>query len=286
MTRKAGILLLLTVLAMLTSCEFISGIIHDDEVVARLGNRKLYKTELDAFIPNGVSAEDSTRLALQYINTWATEQLFSDIAQQQLSKEELDVNAELEDYRRSLLKYRYEQRYVNERLDTVVLSQEIDDYYHSHEDLFVLDVPIVKARFLDIMQDSPNLELIKDKMSSSKIEDLEMADSLAYSSALRYEDSSEKWVDMVTFARNFGTDYGTLLSKAGKDGFIEIPDERGDVKIAYICEMQRVGELAELDYCEDRIKDIIISTRKQTLLSDLERELLSDALDKETLIIY
>ncbi len=279
-------MLLLTALAMLTSCEFISGIIHDDEVVARLGNRKLYKTELDAFIPNGVSAEDSTKLALQYINTWATEQLFSDIAQQQLSKEEQDVSAELEDYRRSLLKYRYEQRYVNERLDTVVLSQEIDDYYHSHEDLFVLDVPIVKARFLDIMQDSPNLELIKDKMCSSKIEDLEMADSLAYSSALRYEDGSEKWVDMVTFARNFGTDYGTLLSKAGKDGFIEIPDERGDVKIAYICEMQHVGELAELDYCEDRIKDIIISTRKQTLLSDLERELLSDALDKETLIIY
>ena len=286
MTRKAGILLLLTALAMFTSCEFISGIIHDDEVVAKLGNRKLYKTELDAFIPNGVSAEDSTNLALQYINTWATEQLFSDIAQQQLSKEEQDVSAELEDYRRSLLKYRYEQRYVNERLDTVVLSQEIDDYYHSHEDLFVLDVPIVKARFLDIMQDSPNLELIKDKMCSSKIEDLEMADSLAYSSALRYEDGSDKWVDMVTFARNFGTDYGTLLSKAGKDGFIEIPDERGDVKIAYICEMQRVGELAELDYCEDRIKDIIISTRKQTLLSDLERELLSDALDKETLIIY
>ena len=277
---------LLTALAMLTSCEFVSNIIHDDEVVARLGGRKLYRTELEAFIPKGVSAEDSTNLALQYINTWATEQLFSDIAQQQLSKEEQDVSAELEDYRRSLLKYRYEQRYVNERLDTVVLNPEIDQYYNSHQDLFVLDVPIVKARFLDIMQDSPNLELIKDKMGSSKIEDLEMADSLAYSSALRYEDSSEKWVDMVTFARNFGTDYGTLLSKLGKDGYIEIPDERGDVKIAYVCDIQRVGELADLDYCEDRIKDIIISTRKQTLLSNLEHELLTDALDKETLIIY
>ena len=279
-------MLFLTALAMLTSCEFVSNIIHDDEVVAKLGDRKLYKTELDSFIPKGVSQEDSTKLALQYINTWATEQLFSDIAQEQLSKEELDVSAELEDYRRSLLKYRYEQRYVNERLDTVVHSTDIDDYYQSHQDLFVLDVPIVKARFLDIMQDSPNLELIKDKMCSSKIEDLEMADSLAYSSALRYEDNSEKWVDMISFARNFGTDYGTLLSKLGKDGFIEIPDERGDVKIAYICDIQRVGELAELDYCEDRIKDIIISTRKQTLLSNLESELLTDALDKETLIIY
>ena len=279
-------MLLLTALAMLTSCEFVSGIIHDDDVVARLGNRKLYRTELEAFVPKGISAEDSAKLALQYINTWATDQLYSDIAQQQLSKEEQDVSAELEDYRRSLLKYRYEQRYVNERLDTVVVNSEIDEYYDSHQNLFVLDVPIVKARFLDIMQDSPNLELIKDKMSSDKIEDLEQVDSLAYSSALRYEDNSERWVDMVTFARNFGTDYGTLLSKLDKKGFIEIPDERGDIKIAFICEMQKVGELAQLDYCKDRIKDIIISTRKQTLLSNLEHELLTDALDKETLIIY
>ena len=286
MTKKAGILLLLTALAMLTSCEFVSGIIHDDDVVAKLGNRKLYRTELEAFIPKGISAEDSTKLALQYINTWATDQLYSDIAQEQLSKEELDVSSELEDYRRSLLKYRYEQRYVNERLDTVVLKTEIDDYYNSHQDLFVLDVPIVKARFLDIMQDSPNFEVIKGKMSSDKLEDLEQVDSLAYSSALRYEDNSEKWVDMISFARNFGTDYGTLLSKLDKNGFIEIPDERGDVRVAYICDIQRVGETANPDYCEDRIKDIIINTRKQALLSNLEKELMSDALDKETLIIY
>ena len=227
----------MTALAMLTSCEFVSGLIHDDEVVAKLGSRKLYRTELEAFIPKGVSAEDSTNLALQYINTWATEQLFSDIAQEQLSKEEQDVTDELEDYRRSLLKFRYEQRYVNERLDTLVQNSEIDDYYNTHGDLFVLEVPIVKARFLDIMQDSPNLEIIKDKMSSDKLEDVEIADSLAYSSALRYEDNSDKWVDMVSFARNFGTDYGTLLSKLDKNGFIELPDDRGDVKIAYICEI-------------------------------------------------
>ena len=248
-------MMLLMALAITTSCEFVSGLIHDDEVVAKLGGRKLYRTELEAFIPKGMSAEDSTNLALQYINTWATEQLFSDIAQEQLSKEEQDVSEELEDYRRSLLKFRYEQRYVNERLDTLVQNAEIDEYYHSHQDLFLLDVPIVKARFLDIMQDSPNLEMIKDKMSSDKVEDVEIADSLAYSSL-------------------------------DKNGFIELPDELGDVKIAYICEMQRVGELADIDYCRNRIKDIIISTRKQALLNNLEKELLSDALDKETLIIY
>lgn len=285
MKKIAAIMLALCALT-LSSCEFISGIVHDDDVVARLGSRKLYRTELEDFIPNGLSEEDSTALALQYINTWATEKLYSDIAAIQLSKQELDVTQELEDYKNSLLKFRYEQRYISERLDTVVTSAEIGEYYNTHQELFALDVPIVRARFLDIMQESPNLEKIKDRMSSSEVAELEEADSLAYSSALRYEDNSDMWMDMVTFAKYFGTDYGTLVSNLGKDGFIEMPDERGDVKIAYVCDMQKAGTIADIAYCEARIKDIIISTRKQTLLSNLERDLLQDALDKQTLIIY
>ena len=83
------------------------------------------------------------------------------MAETKLSKSEKDVSRELEDYRRSLLKYRYEQRFVNERLDTAVLTKDIEAYYEAHKDLFVLDVPILKARFLDIMPDSPNYDRIR-----------------------------------------------------------------------------------------------------------------------------
>lgn len=273
-------------LLILQSCNFISGLIHDDKLVASVGKQKLYVSDIASIIPEGTSPEDSVNMALQYINSWASEILFSKVAEEQLSKAELDVSKEIEDYKRSLYKYRYEQRYINDRLDTVISSSQIEQYYKSHIELFRLDVPIVKARFLDIMQESPNLEILKSKMSSEDYIDLEQADSLAYSSALKYIDTSDKWVDMVTFARNFGVDYGTLLSRMDSHGFIEIPDERGDVKIAYICDIQKAGTISSLEYSTERIRDIIISSRRHALLSSLEQELLDNAKEKKKLMIY
>ena len=207
------------------------------------------------------------------------------MASEQLSKSEKDVSKELEAYKNSLLRYRYEQRYVNERLDTTVSRTEIEDYYDAHNDLFVLDIPILKARFLDIMEDSPNYETIRRRMSSNKYEDIAEADSLAYSSALRYVDWSDRWIDAVTLAREFGTDYGTMLTKLS-GSYIEMREERGDIKVAYILDTRRAGTLAPLEYCEDRIRNIIISTRKQKLLTTLEQDLLDNALSKENFIIY
>ena len=100
---------ILIVLPALSSCRAISSFLKGGEVIAEVGGEKLYRSELDAVIPKGISPEDSTYLAKQYINTWATELVYLGIAEEQLSKSEKDVSKELEDYRRSLLKYRYEQ---------------------------------------------------------------------------------------------------------------------------------------------------------------------------------
>ena len=279
-------ILALVALTLLSACGWVSDLIHDDEVVARLGKHKLYRSELAGFIPHDATPEDSVRLAGQYINTWAKELLFLDVAGTELSKTESDVTKELEDYRRSLLRYRYEQQYISERLDTVVSPAEIEEFYNTHQDLFALQVPIVKARFLDIMKESPTLDQIKKKMASDDAEELAVADSLAYTAAIRYEDRSGEWLDMPVYAKYFGYDYGTVLSKLRSDGYIILEEEQGDIKIGYVCEMRKPGTTAPLEYCDARIREIIISNRKHALLSSLEQDLLKDALDQEKLIIY
>ena len=126
---------------------------------------------------------------------------------QRLSKEEKDVSKELEAYRQSLLRYRYEQRYINERLDTTVSKKQIDEYYGSHKESFKLERPILKARFMNIPKDSPNLQKIKKLMSSDKVEDVVAADSIAFNSTQRYHDYSNGWIDAVKLAAEFGVDY-------------------------------------------------------------------------------
>ena len=271
---------------VLASCNWVSDLIHDGEVVARIGKHKLYRSELAGFIPHDASPEDSARLAGQYINTWAKEILFVDLAGEQLSRTDSDVTTEVEDYRRSLLKYRYEQQYLHERLDTVVAASEIESYYQDHQDLFALQVPIVRARFLDVLKESADLESLRKMMSADKEEDQAMVDSLAFGSALRYADRSGEWLDMPVYAKYFGYDYGTVLSKLRSDGFIVMDEGEADVKIGYVCEMRKPGTVAPLEYCTDRIREIILSNRKHALLAGLEQDLLKDALEQEKLIIY
>ena len=272
------------VLSALTSCRAISSFLNDDEAVAGVGNAKLYRKELNALIPKGVSYEDSVRLARQYINTWALEEVFLNIAEEQLSKAEKDVSKELEDYRRSLLKYRYEQLYVNERLDTAVSDEMVEEYFALHEDKFVLQRPVVKARYLRIASDSPTLVKIRKKMSSDEYSDLSEADSLAYSSALKFSTWGNEWIDIVTLSREFPTDYVSALAMM-KGGGIEMTDTTGTTSLAYASEMIQAGETAPLEYCTPSIKDMIISARKQKLIADLEQDLLNDARKTGQLVI-
>ena len=273
------------VLSALPSCRAISSLLHDDEVVAQVGDAKLYRAELDALIPKGLSAEDSTGLARQYINTWASDLVYLGIAEKQLSKAEKDVSRELEDYRKSLLKYRYEQLYVNERLDTAVTDEMVDEYYAEHPEKFVLQRPLVRARYLNIASDSPALKNLRKLMKSSDPNDLVEADSLAYSSALKFMTWDNEWVDAAALAGEFGIDYNSMLNSMS-GGWVEQKDTTGYTKLAYIPEMIRKGEQAPVEYSAPAIKDMIISARKQALISGLERDLLNDARENGNFVIY
>ena len=264
------------VLPMFASCKAISEFFDSGEIVAQAGSAKLKRADLDMVIPNGVSPGDSARLAKQYITTWALDQIFLERAQQQLSKTEMDVSKELEAYRRSLLKFRYEQLYINERLDTSVTDDEVQEYYEAHKDRFVLQRPVVKARFISIAEDSPVLKTIKKKMSSDEAEDILEADSLAFSSAYRFTTWNDAWIDASTLAREFGQESASVLSSV-KAGWVERTDTLGTSNIAYISEITPKGQMAPIEYSTPFIKDMIISARKQSLVTSLEHDLLEYA---------
>lgn len=273
------------VLPALMSCRAISNFLHDDEVVAAVGSEKLYRSDLDAVIPKGISPEDSSSLAMRYINTWASDIVYVTIAEQQLSKADRDVSAELEDYRKSLLKYRYEQLYVNERLDTAVSDENIEAYYDRHQEKFILTRPLVKARYLRIHTDSPGLEPIRKKMGSSEVNDLVEADSLAFSAAIWFSTWNNDWIDVAVLAREFGLPYESVMGMM-KDGWVRQDDTTGVTSIAYIPEIMDKGEVAPVEYSAPQIRDIIISTRKQNLTSTLEQDLLNDARDNGQFVIF
>ena len=285
--RKCALLIAL----LAVSCQMVHRVtdtaaeLFGDAVVARVGEHRLMRSELAEYIPAGVSSEDSLGLAQQYIKAWAEELLFLDMAESRLSKEEQDVSKELEEYRRTLLKYRYEERYINERLDTLISDEEVRNYYQEHTDKFLVERPLLKARYMIIPADSRSLKKIKELMSSDDAMDAIAADSLAFTAALRYVDSSDNWMDAILLARDLGTDEVSMM-KALKGRSIELKGDDGNLRVAWVVDIVQKGSPAPLDYCAERIKDVILSARKHELVAGLEQDLLKDALGKGKVVIY
>lgn len=276
--------ILLSVLA-LVSCETLSSIIHDDTLVARVGKNKLYVSEVAQYIPDYVSSEDSLNLAMRYINSWASEILYMETAQEQLSKEEMNVANDLEQYRRTLLKYRYEQRYVNDRLDTLVTQPQIDRYYKEHQDNFKLERPILRYRYLAIPKNCDRKEYLVKLLASSAEEDIAELDSLSVGVALKYADRSEEWSDILVLAKDSDVQYEKLLSNLSGSYIIISDPSSLEEKITYVCEIKYSGVAPE-EYCKAEIVSMIQNERKHRLLSSLEQELLQDALEHKKFIIY
>ena len=283
--RYLGLTALCLSIFLTGACTLVSSVLHDDEVVARVGDSKIYKSELEKVIPDLISPEDSDRLAARYINSWAMDRLYSQVAERELSKTEIDVSQELEAYRLSLVKYRYEQRYIADRLDTLVTAEQIEEYYKAHQEDFSIKRPLLKVRFLDIMKDSPSRDRILKLMQADDYNELQQLDTLARTSALRYFDNSDTWMDAADLAREFGMDYQTMLSRMSNSMIKVEPEDRGDMIVAYVCDILRSGT-APIDYCSSSIRDIIISTRKHELVKGLEQDLLDNALESKQFVIY
>ncbi len=283
--RTLHIFLAAAALFCVSSCRFISSVIHDEDVVAKVGKHKLYRSELESVIPVGTPSEDSLNLANQYIKAWAAEFIFDDAAAASLSKKDIDVAEQIEQYRRALVKYRYEELYINERLDTAVSAIEVQAYYDDNKERYTLDFPIVKVRFVRLGAESPALAQIKKLIASDDEEDLSELENLASTAAEKYTDFGGKWLDITALADEFGTDYGTLLALMSRS-VIQYTDEAGVLNYAYIVDYLRSGTIAPVEYCEPRIKEVIVNARKQELLTSLERDLLDQARRQGNFVIY
>lgn len=285
MKRQCKIFAVTLLLAGASSCTFFNKIMHDEEPIARVGDANLYYSDIQDAIPEFVSPEDSAAMVRQYINKWATSILYEELAEQQLAEEEKNVDAEMKDYHRSLLRYRYEQRFINERLDTIVTDDQIRDYYEKNKTEFTLERPVLKVRFVDLLDKGKDNNRFLKKLSSTDSGDALWLEMQAREIAVKYFDSSDKWMDAAVLAREFGTDWTTMMQmRTGDEIKMHYPNG-GDTRIAFICDEVLSGP-APLDYCSNLIRDIILSVRKHKMLEELEKNVVEEAMHREHFEIF
>lgn len=279
--RKA--LWIISLIALVSSCRLYDRLFKGD-VVARAGKDVLYRSDIEALNISGFSPEDSAMMVERYIMSWAKNRLLLDMAQSRLSRADRDVEAQLEEYRQQLLVYRYEQQYVEQRLDTAVSEQEYRDFYEANPASLITHVPLIKGWYIKISDNSPNLNPIRSLYRSRVQEDLDRLQELCYTSAEKYY-IFDDWVGLDAVVGGSGLDLSELSrtldrSTAYQESYL------GYTYLISTDDYVPAGSVAPFEYCKERIRNHILNRRKQELIASLERNLLNDAIVSEKFIIY
>ncbi|MDD4754933.1 MAG: hypothetical protein PHG29_02535, partial [Prolixibacteraceae bacterium] len=191
---------------VIVSMAFIAGCINsktpEDKLVARVGTISLYQSEISSVIPHDISPADSAVMAEDYIKKWVKQELMLQKAQENLSPEQKNVTRELQDYRNSLLIYRFKNELVAQRMDTTVTEAEILDFYTNNADNFKLNNNIVKAIFIKTPNELANPEELRQLSGNSSAEGIIELRDYCLRYAKNYEIITDRWVNFDLIANN------------------------------------------------------------------------------------
>ena len=133
----------------------------NDKVVATIYDKVLYQSDLQDILYDGISVNDSLVRTKAFIDNWIRRQLLIRQAENNLEKSELDCLKEIEDYRNSLIIYKYESLLISQNLDTVVSDEEIEKYVNDNA-LFDMNKDAVRSIILNIRK-----KALLEKMNNS-----------------------------------------------------------------------------------------------------------------------
>jgi len=279
-----SILLLLFGVVHLTSCD------EQEEVevrkkIARAGDVFLFEEELLNDFPSGLSKEDSALFVGQYVQSWLQEQILLNKAEEELPNETKDVKSKLEKYRKSLIVYSYEQHYIKQRLDTVVEETEIEAYYNEHLEEFMLKDYIVKALYIKLSNQTPDIgavgEMYKLKNPTDEYDIRNYADKFA----IKFYYDTVQWLFFEDVLKE------VPLPELNKESFVRKKkkvtfEEEEFTYFLNILDYRLKDAVSPLNFEREKIKNIILNLRTNQMRKNLRENLFEDAKKAQVVETY
>lgn len=277
--------LLLSASLLLLSCEpigYYQKETQNEDPIASVYNKNLYKSEIDLLLPKNLNTEDSVLLARNLINNWATELLLLKKAEENMLKDENSkVDKLVEEYRQALLINGYKERLINQQLDTLIGRQEIEEYYRKNAKNFRSNEELIKTRYIHFsnnLNDKEEIIAFFKKGTIEYIEALELM-QLTFKSAML---NDSVWVPLNEILQKMPFSREALLKK----GEFYQKEDSLEVYLIAIKDVLLRNEVAPLSYIQPTIKQMILHQRKLELIRDIEKIILKDAIQNKIFRTY
>jgi hypothetical protein len=258
---------------------------NGQKAVARVFEKSLYANDIKEILPKNSTPKDSEIFVKSYIHQWITNELILHQAEGNLSNDEKNIQKEMDEYRKNLLVYRYETELVRQKLDTAVAMQDIETYYNSHTQNFMLKENIVKVSYVKINKKTPNADKVKKWYASKEVKDQDNLKKYCIQYADNFFLDDNTWLLLDDVMKEIPLrDYNPeLLLKTSRQ--IELSDSTFTYYLN-IKDFKIKNNPSPLSFEKENIRQIIINKRKLSLIEQMKQSVYSQAKENNNFEVY
>lgn len=269
--------LFILLIVQLSACSYFRRDENEGkDAVARAFDYYLYPEDIQGLVPAGASREDSVTIIKNYIDNWFRQKAVLRKAERNLADEKKNVDKKLEEYRNSLLTYRYETELILQKLDTVISEEEIAAFYKNNQDNFELKDNIIKVIYLRLNKKTPKLNKVKEWYRSNAKKDRQLLEEYCHQYALNYFLDDNTWLLFDDLLKEIPIKTYDKEQFLQNNRVVEIEDS-STIYLVNIKGFMVKNSISPLSFERNNIRMIITNQRKLKLIEQMEKQAYEDA---------
>lgn len=272
------------VIALLLSCKNFN-LTEKPEKVAVVGDQTLYKNQLSGIVPEGIKGADSLAIIKKWIDNWVLEQLLLKKAEENLKDELKDFEKQLNDYRKSLLIFTYENEIAKNLSDTSITNTQIRAYYDENRENFLLNDNIIRVNYIITGIKGTDAGKLKRLISSSKENDKNQLSEFCSNNAYKCFTEDSVWMKLSDLQKDIPLNLQNEEQYMTKGKLIELKDS-SLLYILYIKDAKQRRETAPLEEVKENIKSILLNKRKLKFIEKMRQDLYKEALENKEFEVF
>jgi len=236
-----------------------------------LNGRYLYRSTLDS-LTIGMSSEDSSRIAEQYIRQWAQDILLYDNA---TARTNAQIEAMVDDYRTTLYVRAYEERLIDKRMPKEIADSTILALYEQMPDRFKLDESIMRGILVIVPIDAPKKDKLRGWMAKQELDAIE---KYVYQNASGYDLFTDRWMTTTEMMGRIPMERAELENRLKTKNQIEFSDSTRTYMLQ-ITEKHMRGEAMPMEYARPEIEKMVLYSRQAEFLRSERERIYNEAIE-------
>lgn len=245
----------------------------------------LYKEDLQAVMPIGLSQKDSTAFADEYIRNWAEDELLYQKAEGNIP-DNVKIDERVAAFRKALVMHMYEEELVNQELGNTVSDEEVEAYYRQNSGMFRAGQPYIQGLFMKVPLTVSQLSKVRGWYKRNTQDAIDNLSKYGIGNAVSYEYFYDRWIPLSDIAvklplKALDTDRDYL----NRNRNVEVRD----TAFCYFLHVENFlpeGEQLPLEYARSEIKEILINLKRVDFINRMKQDLYKEASEDNDIVYY